>query len=132
MAGDINRTVWRKLAINCAINPLSALLGCQNGQLLSRPDSRKTLVDAAREVGAVAEAKGIDLETDPAELAVAVAEITAHNRSSMLQDIDRGARTEIDALNGAVVREALPFNVPVPVNESLWLRLRELEQEGGR
>jgi 2-dehydropantoate 2-reductase len=128
---NLDRLVWRKLAVNCAINPLSALLGVQNGQLLARPDSRKTLVDTAREVGTVAGAKGIDLGEDAGEMAVAVAEITAHNRSSMLQDVERGARTEVDAMNGAVVREAMPLGVPVPLNESLWLRLRELEQENG-
>ena len=117
---DIDRAVWRKLAVNCAINPLSALFGCPNGELLNVRDRRETLVQAAREVGAVAAAKGIELGTDPAELALAVAEKTATNRSSMLQDVLRGAPTEIEALNGAVVREAHALGVPVPVNESLW------------
>jgi 2-dehydropantoate 2-reductase len=128
---DIDRLVWRKLAVNCAINPLSALLGCPNGALLEG-DQRQTLIEAAREVGAVASGKGIDLGDDPATLALAVAEKTATNHSSMLQDVERGALTEIDALNGAVVREARALGVPVPVNESLWRRMLELQARGLR
>jgi 2-dehydropantoate 2-reductase len=129
---DIDRAVWRKLAVNCAINPLSALAGCPNGGLLEAPELRETLIVAAREVGAVAAAKGIDLGADPAELALAVAQKTAGNRSSMLQDVSRGAPTEIEALNGAVVREARAALVSVPVNESLWRRIVEVEARAGR
>ncbi len=116
----LDRLVWRKLAVNCAINPLSALGGLLNGELLESAESRETLVKAATEVAAVAAAKGIELGADPGGLVLAVARETAANRSSMLQDLDRGARTEIDAMNGAVVREARALGVPVPVNEALW------------
>jgi 2-dehydropantoate 2-reductase len=117
---DLDRLVWRKLAVNCAINPLSALGGRLNGELLESAESRATLVKAATEVAAVAAAKGIELGADPADGVLGVARETAANRSSMLQDLDRGARTEIDAMNGAVVREARALGVPVPVNEALW------------
>ena len=117
---DLDRFVWRKLAVNCAINPLSALEGRRNGELLETLELRPTLVKAATEVAAVAAAKGIELGVDPAALVISVARETASNRSSMLQDVDRGARTEIDAMNGAVVREAQALGVPVPVNEALW------------
>jgi 2-dehydropantoate 2-reductase len=82
---------------------------------------------AAREVGAVAAARGVDLQADPAELADAVAAATAGNRSSMLQDLDRGAVTEIDAMCGAVVSEGRRLGVPTPVNESLWHAVRARE-----
>jgi 2-dehydropantoate 2-reductase len=78
-------------------------------------------------VGAVAAAKGIDLGADAEALAAEVAEATADNRSSMLQDIARGAPTEIDALNGAIVAEGRAFGVPTPVNESLWRQVRRRE-----
>ncbi len=116
---DLDRLVWRKLAVNCAINPLSALAGRLNGELLESAESRETLVKAATEVAAVAAAKGIELGADAGALVLAVARETGANRSSMLQDLDRGARTEIDAMNGAVVREARALGVPVPVNEAL-------------
>jgi 2-dehydropantoate 2-reductase len=125
---DVDRLLWRKLVVNCAINPLSALAGCSNGDLVARPDLRRAMADAAREAGAVATAVGIELGADPVELVLAVAQQTATNRSSMLQDVERGARTEIDALNGALVREARRVGVPAPVNETLWRRV--LEREG--
>jgi 2-dehydropantoate 2-reductase len=82
---------------------------------------------AAREVGDVAAASGIDLRADPAELAFEVAAATAGNRSSMLQDLDRGAPTEIDAMCGAVVREGRRLGMATRVNERLWRAVRERE-----
>jgi 2-dehydropantoate 2-reductase len=127
LSPDIEPLVWRKLVANCAINPLSALLGVTNGALLDAVESRQILERAAREAGAVAAALGIDLGEDPASIATDVARWTAGNRSSMLQDLGRGARTEIDAITGAVVREARRLGVPVPVNEELYADIRRRE-----
>lgn len=127
VTSEVEKAVWAKLAVNCAINPLSALLGRPNGALLEGPEPRGTLESAAQEVGVVAAAKGIRLQADPAVLALEAAEKTASNRSSMLQDIERGATTEIDALSGAVVREGQSIGVPTPINEYLWRRVREKE-----
>ena len=124
---DIDRLVWRKLAVSCAINPATALLGLSNGALLASAESRGRMAAAAREVGAVAAARGIELQTDPSQLAFEVAAATAGNRSSMLQDLDRGATTEIDALCGAVVIEGRRLGVATPVNEGLWRAVRERE-----
>ena len=128
LAEDIDGLLWRKLVVNCAINPLTALLGCPNGRLIADHEQRDTLIRAAREVATVARAKGIELGADPAELALAVAQQTAANHSSMLQDLRRGVPTEIDAMSGAVVREARRLGVPVPVNASLWLRVLDRER----
>jgi 2-dehydropantoate 2-reductase len=124
---DVPRLVWRKLAANCAINPLTGLAGVSNGALLKDDAHREALLAVAREVGAVAAALGVDLGADPGALAAEVARTTASNRSSMLQDLERGAPTEIDAMNGAVVAEGRRRDVPTPVNESLWRRVRERE-----
>jgi 2-dehydropantoate 2-reductase len=125
--GDIDRVVWAKLAANCAINPLTALHGIPNGALLADPDLRRAMHAAAREVGAVAQARGLDLGADAAALAEQVAEATADNLSSMLQDLERGVTTEIDALSGAVAEEGRRLGVPTPVNEDLWRRVRARE-----
>jgi 2-dehydropantoate 2-reductase len=125
--GDVERLVWTKLAANCAINPLSALHGIPNGALLADPNLRRTMRAVAREVGAVATARGVDLGRDAESLAEEVARATADNRSSMLQDLERGAATEIDALSGAVVAEGRRLGVPTPVNDGLWRRLRARE-----
>jgi 2-dehydropantoate 2-reductase len=124
---DIGRLVWRKLAASCSINPVAALLGVANGVLVSSAEGRDRLTAAAREVGAVAAAKGIDLQEDAVALAMTVASRTAGNRCSMLQDLDRGAPTEIDALCGAIVAEGQARGVPTPVNAALWREVHERE-----
>jgi len=116
----VDRAVWRKLAVNCAINPLSALNGCTNGGLLKTPEPRGTLIRAAEEVVEVAASGGIDCGAGVSDLVLEVVSRTFQNRSSMLQDLERGARTEIDALSGAVSREARRVGLRVPVNEELW------------
>ncbi|MBM4422929.1 MAG: ketopantoate reductase family protein [Chloroflexi bacterium] len=124
---DLQSLVWGKLAINAAINPLTAILRVPNGELLNRPDALAVMDAAAREVAAVAAAKGIALPfPDAAARAREVARATASNRSSMFQDILRGAPTEIDAINGAVVREAQTVKMNAPVNETLWKLVRAL------
>jgi 2-dehydropantoate 2-reductase len=124
-ADDLDSLVWGKLVVNCAINPLTALLEVPNGELLERPGSRQVMHEAARETAGVAEAIGVRLPyPDPIEQVEAVARRTAGNLSSMLQDVRRGAPTEIDAINGAVVGVAQGAGVPVPVNRTLWNLVR--------
>jgi len=114
---------WGKLAVNAGINALSAILRVPNGRLLASPEALALLECAANEVAEVAGAKGIALPfPDAAAEARGVAASTAANLSSMLQDVLRGAPTEIDAINGAVVREGARLGVPTPANETL-LRL---------
>jgi 2-dehydropantoate 2-reductase len=131
-SASLEPLLWRKLAANCAINPLSALLGVPNGALLQDAATCERLLAAAREVGAVAAARGIDLGEDAGALAIEVARATATNRSSMLQDLERGALTEIDALCGAVVAEARRLGVPAPVNEGLWREVKARERVEAR
>lgn len=121
---DIEVHVWRKLIANVAINALTALHGVTNGALLERPVLRSEFEAAALEAGAIARAQGVRLEADPVALATVVAASTAANRSSMLQDVERGAPTEIDALNGAVVEAGRRLGIPTPVNEALWRAVR--------
>ncbi len=124
---DLEPIAWTKLAANCAINPLTALHRCANGALLEDPQLRDALERAAREVGAVARARGIALPRDPAVAAIEICRATAGNRSSMLQDVERGAPTEIDALSGAVAAEGRRLGVPTPVNDQLFAAVRALE-----
>ena len=124
---DVDRLLWSKLVINAAINPLTALLRVPNGELLLRPDARTLLASAAGEAAAVASACGQRLSySDPVAAAEAVASQTARNTSSMLQDVLRGAPTEIDAICGAIVAAGKACGVPVPVNRALWLLVKAL------
>lgn len=126
---DPRPQLWRKLVINCAINPVTALLRVPNGALLEQPAARRLMEAAAREAGAVAAAAGVDLDGDPVALAQAVAQRTAANRSSMLQDVERGRRTEIAAINGALAARGKALGVPTPVNETLADLVRALTGE---
>jgi 2-dehydropantoate 2-reductase len=129
IAPDVRSLLWGKLAATAPLLPLTALLGLPNGEVPRRPSSRALLEAAAREVAATARAAGIVLPAgDPVEAVVRVAEATAGNLSSMLQDVRRGVRTEVDRLNGAVVREARRCGVAAPVNEALWLAVSALDE----
>jgi 2-dehydropantoate 2-reductase len=128
LVDQVDSLIWGKLAVSAAINPLTALLGVANGYLAEEAAARTVMLAAAREVAAVAEAEGISLPyLDAGERALAVATATATNRSSMLQDVQRGAETEIDAINGAVVRLGQKHRVATPMNERLWLLMKRLE-----
>ena len=122
---DLASVQWGKLAVNAGINPLTALLRVANGALLEDAHARAILGEAAREAAAVAAALGLRLPyRDPAAQAEQVAGRTAGNRSSMLQDVLRGAPTEIDAINGAVAEAGERLRVPTVVNRTLWRLVR--------
>jgi 2-dehydropantoate 2-reductase len=124
---DARSLMWGKLVINCAINPLTALLRLKNGELLERPPAREMMGVLAQETAQVAIAEQIRLPfQDPIAAAEEVAQKTAANQSSMLQDVLRGAPTEIDAICGAVVKVAQKYNLPTPMNWACWQLVRAL------
>jgi len=130
LAENVEGLLWSKLVANCGINALTALLRVPNGELLARPDATAVMDRAATECAAVARAKGIALPfDDPIAHVRAVAHRTATNTSSMLQDILRGAPTEIEAINGAVTREGERLYVRTPVNEVLWRLIKAFNHE---
>jgi 2-dehydropantoate 2-reductase len=118
---DLQALVWTKLAVNAAINPLTALLEVPNGKLLDHEPARELMTAAANEVAALADALGIELTTDdPAAFSQEVAKRTAANLSSMLQDIQRAAPTEIDAICGEISRRGVATGTPTALNDHLW------------
>jgi 2-dehydropantoate 2-reductase len=131
LATRITRTplkhVWAKLFVNVGINGLTALLRCPNGALLDSPETRERMTMAVREAEAVARASGIPIDEDPVAATFRVCEATRTNISSMLQDIRNRRRTEIDAINGAVVAAGRRLGVPTPVNAELVRQVKELE-----
>jgi len=117
---DATALLWGKLVINAAINPITALLGIPNGELLARETTRSLLRASARETAAVASAQGIQLPyPDPVAAVESIASRTAKNRSSMLQDVQRGAPTEIDAICGAIVQAGERTGIQTPINSIL-------------
>jgi len=133
-AANLLSLVWGKLVVNTGINALTALLEVRNGELLERPHALSIMNEAALETARVAEELGIKLPyDDPLHEVEGVAGRTAENESSMLQDIRRGAPTEVDAINGAVMQEGGRLGVPTPVNWSLWNLVRaKLDRDAKR
>ncbi len=124
---SVDGALWGKAVINAGINPLTALLGLPNGALLERAAANAVMLDAVREAADVAQALGIALPYARPEAAVAdVARRTASNLSSMLQDVRRGAPTEIDAICGEITGAGERLGVPTPVNRTLWRLVRAL------
>jgi 2-dehydropantoate 2-reductase len=130
---DVEALVWGKLVVNAGINALTALLRVPNGVLADEPAARALLRQAAAEAAAVAAARGVRLPYgDPAAHVEAVARATAANRSSTLQDVLRGAATEVATINGAVAREGARLGVPTPLNAALAALVEALEATAER
>ena len=126
---NVEGLAWGKVVVNAAINPITALLRVPNGELLSpaRSGAWRLAAEAAAEAAAVARSRGVRLPFNATEAYVAdVARKTAANRSSMLQDVERGRPTEIDAICGAIVDEGERMGVAAPINRVLWDLVRSL------
>jgi 2-dehydropantoate 2-reductase len=120
--------VWNKLLVNVGINALTAITNCANGELVHDAGLLRDLKAAVQEAAAVARAKGIDVDPDPVQMTLDVCAATASNISSMLQDVRNRRLTEIEAINGAIVRQAIRLHIDAPVNEKLVRKIHEIEQ----
>jgi 2-dehydropantoate 2-reductase len=130
LADNADSLVWGKLAINAGINPLTALLDVKNGDLVENQILKRVMSAAATEVEQVAAAQGIRLPyASAADRTAEVSRATASNRSSMLQDLNRQAPTEIEAISGIVVQLGDKLGVPTPVNRLLFNLIKA--KEGG-
>lgn len=128
----ISRDLWAKMCYNCALNPLGAVLGSTYGQLGASPSTRAVMDDVIEETFAVMQAHGLDTHAPDAKSYRRVfydklVPATASHRSSMLQDIRAGRRTEIDALNGQVVKLGHQAEVPTPTHAALCHMLHFLQ-----
>lgn len=129
LSKDIRSHLWAKLFINAGINPLSALYNRTNGQILTSCAARGRLKNIVREAEAVAKGCGITINVDPVQATIAVCKSTARNISSMLQDRRNKRLTEIDAINGAVVREGKRLGIATPFNDEVVEQIKKMEKE---
>jgi len=130
---DIRSLIWSKLIINVGINALTAITRLRNGQLLDYEGTRNILRQAVSEAVKIAKRKRIKLIYDDAiEKTEAVCEATAQNISSMLQDALRKRKTEIDYINGAIVRQGQSVGVATPVNSLLVDLVKTIELSYGK
>jgi 2-dehydropantoate 2-reductase len=126
---DARGPQWRKLIFNAATNPLGALTGLTHGRVCERPPLRALVTGLVDEGKAVAAAQGIELDADPEELIdhAARPDVAYDHKASMLQDVEARRQTEVDYLNGGIVRFGRKHGVPTPLNEAVWALVKGLE-----
>jgi 2-dehydropantoate 2-reductase len=126
---DARGPQWRKVIFNASTNPLGALTGLTHGRVCERPDLRALVTELVNEGKAVAAAQGIRLDADPEELIdhAARKDVAYDHKASMLQDVEAGRATEVDYLNGGIVRFGREHGVATPVNEAVWALVKGLE-----
>lgn len=127
VAPDVVGTLWTKLAVNCALNALSALAALPYGRLVGREGVDVLLKGILAECRVVAEAYGVTLPPTLEDTVFGLGTSMAEQYSSTAQDLARGRRTEIDDLNGAILRRAAARGLEAPLNQALWtlVKLRE-------
>jgi 2-dehydropantoate 2-reductase len=131
---DARGPQWRKVIFNASTNPIGALTGLTHGRVCERPDLRRLVSGLVDEGKAVAGAQGIELDADPEELIdhAAKPEVAYGHKASMLQDVEARRSTEIDYLNGGIVRFGREHGVPTPLNQAIWALVKGVEQSWTR
>jgi len=119
VTAGVQDALWAKLTVNCAYNALSALTQLPYGELLGRPGFREVMTDVIAECRAVCEAAGAKLPATILQDTLAIADSMPGQRSSTAQDVARGRRSEIDFINGYVVREGERLGIATPANRVL-------------
>lgn len=126
---EANNLIWGKLIVNVGINALTAITALRNGRLPEIEGTRSVMEEAVNEAVAVAVAKGVRLPyPDPFERVLGVCRGTFENIASMLQDVLNQRATEVDFINGAIVREGKALDIPTPVNKTLTSLVRAIQE----
>jgi len=126
---DARGPQWRKVIFNAATNPVGALTGLTHGRVCEDPVLRRFVSGLVNEGKAVAVAQGIQLDADPEELIdhAARPDVAYDHKASMLQDVEARRQTEVDFLNGGIVRFGREHGVPAPLNEAILALVKGLE-----
>jgi 2-dehydropantoate 2-reductase len=126
---DARGPQWRKVIFNASTNPIGALTGLTHGRVCERPDLRALVSGLVDEGKAVAAAQAIELDADPEDLIdhAAKPEVAYDHKASMLQDVEAKRQTEIDYLNGGIVRFGREHAVPTPLNQAIWALVKGVE-----
>ena len=126
---DARGPQWRKVIFNASTNPIGALTGLTHGRVCERPDLRAVVTGLVDEGKAVAAAQGIELDADPEELIdhAARPEVAYDHKASMLQDVEARRQTEVDYLNGGIVRFGAEHGVSTPLNAAIQALVKGVE-----
>jgi 2-dehydropantoate 2-reductase len=128
LSDNMNSLIWGKLIVNVGINALTAICRVPNGVIGKTSECFDIMKEAVSEAATVADALGVMLPyDDPVAQVKKVCEATATNQASMLQDILRGGHTEIEAINGAIVKKADTLGIPTPMNRFLFRIIKAIE-----
>ncbi len=127
---DARGPQWRKVIFNAATNPVGALTGLTHGRVCEDPELRRLVSGLVDEGKSVAAVQAIELDADPEELIdhAAKPEVAYDHKASMLQDVEARRLTEIDYLNGGIVRFGEEHGVPTPLNRAIWALVKALER----
>jgi 2-dehydropantoate 2-reductase len=127
---DARGPQWRKVIFNASTNPIGALTGLTHGRVCERPDLRALVSGLVDEGKSVASAQGIELDADPEDLIdhAARKDVAYDHKASMLQDVEAQRQTEVDYLNGGIVRFGKEHGVPTPLNQAIWALVKGVEQ----
>jgi 2-dehydropantoate 2-reductase len=128
IADDIERTLWSKLIINCAFNALSAVAGIAYGPMLDVAGTRDVVTSAVQEAISVARASGVSIPDDLLEHILNIPAMMPNQMSSTAQDLARGKPSEIDFLNGHVVRKGAELGIATPTNQALQVMVKLAER----
>ena len=129
---DIEVKIWKKLIVNCCLNTMCAIAGQRVGAVAAVAETWPFLDGVVDEIVAVAQRKNISLARDEARAFLRhVAEEARNHEPSMLIDVRNGRLTEIDCLNGAILRECDRYGLPAPHNRALYAMIRVIEQTAG-
>ncbi|MDI6916394.1 MAG: ketopantoate reductase family protein [Thermoplasmatales archaeon] len=130
ISNDIKKDVWAKTIVNSAINPVTAVTGLKNGYLLKIPMLTNLMENICIEGVKVANASGVFFDSDVFEETKKIAGLTSENRSSMLQDIESGKKTEIDFINGAIAKIGKRHGIETPLNNMLTGMVKGIGEKG--
>jgi 2-dehydropantoate 2-reductase len=128
IADDIDKTLWSKLIINCAFNALSAVAGIAYGPMLEVEGTRQVVISAVQEATAVARACGVAIPDELIDHILNIPTIMPKQMSSTAQDLSRGKPSEIDFLNGHVVRKGAELGIATPTNQALQVMVKLAER----
>lgn len=130
LSNQMERYIWNKLLINAIINPLTAIHRIKNGQLTESPFLLRKMTELYEEGVGLARAMEVNVAEDLWQQLLLVCQRTAGNSSSMLQDVLQGRQTEIEWINGSLIRMALQLGMSLPCHEALYDRVKLMELPG--
>lgn len=129
LTDTIEHKIWTKLLINIGINGLTSIYNCKNGALLNMSMAEKRMFKAVQEAHNIAHAHGVDLANNTYQVVRSVCKTTADNISSMLQDIRKGRKTEIESIYGETIALSKKYHIPCPEIQNIYDEVITLEQQ---